>query len=118
MPALMVTACTDVVPHGTAKPGSLAELSSQVVDYAHLSRTPDLHWHCLPFEPTLIMERVQRLGAVRWTCTGLLPLPWVCLHGLSPPLMLLHGVSGWMPTEAMETRDERGSRKQCSRFGH
>lgn len=118
VPALMVTACTDAVPYSTAKPGSLARPSSQAVDYTQLSRTPDSHWHCLPFEPTLMMERVQRLGAVHWICTGLLPLHWVCLHGLSPSLMLLHGVSGWMPTESMETRDERGSRKQCSRFGH
>lgn len=65
--SLTVTACMDPLPLGTAKPGSLTRLS-QAVDYAQLSREPDSHWHHVPFEPTLLIERVQRLGVVRWIC--------------------------------------------------
>lgn len=58
-------------------------------------------------------------GSAEAACPGLLPLHWVCSHGFSSTLMLLHGGSGWMPTpKSMETGNERGSGKRCSRFGY
>jgi len=59
--SLAVTACTDTEPLSTAKTGS------QAMDYAQLSGDPDSHWHLVP---TLLIDRVQRLGVIRWIHRG------------------------------------------------